>query len=108
MSARLNFSTNNGAIVVNTYDNHPVAFNAFPDLQTTSIDWYYSALVADIIITQISNRNYSFCAGHPRPRRGLLHSLSFTGRHIHVRRHRCGIYAAYERQVSLYEHAPGP
>ena len=53
--ARLTFSTNNGVFVQNTYDTPPVAFNAWADLQTDSIDWYYSSLASDVVATQNSN-----------------------------------------------------
>ena len=66
MSARLNFSTNNGVIVMNTYDIPPVAFNGYPDLQTSSVDWYYGTLGTDIVIAQNSNASYSLgCARMP-------------------------------------------
>ena len=60
MSARLNFSTNNGVIVMNTYDIPPVAFNGYPDLQTSSVEWYYGTLGTDIVVAQNSNTSYSF------------------------------------------------
>jgi len=60
MSASLTFSTNNGAFAQNTYDAPPVAFNAWADIQTTSIDWYYDTLATDVVVAQTSNTTYSF------------------------------------------------
>ena len=60
MRSRLTFSTNNGVFAQNTYDAPPVAFNAWADLQTDSIDWYYSSLGTDVVVTQNSNTSYSF------------------------------------------------
>ena len=59
-SARLLFSTNNGAFVMNTFDSTPVAFNAYADVQTTSIEWFYGTLATDIVVRQNSNTSYSF------------------------------------------------
>ena len=60
MQARLTFSTNNGVFAQNTYDTPPVAFNVWADIQTNSIDWYYSSLASDVVVTQNSNTSYSF------------------------------------------------
>jgi hypothetical protein len=60
MQARLTFSTNNGALAQNTYDTPPVAFNAWADIQTTSVDWYYSTLGTDVVVQQLSNTSYAF------------------------------------------------
>jgi len=37
-----------------------VAFNALADVQTTSVDWYYSTLGTDVVVAQTSNTSYSF------------------------------------------------
>jgi hypothetical protein len=58
--ARLTFSTNNGAFAQNTYDTPPVAFNAWADIQTTSVEWYYGSLATDVVVAQTSNTSYSF------------------------------------------------
>jgi hypothetical protein len=58
--ARLTFSTNDGASAQNTYDTPPVAFNAWADLQTTSVEWYYGSLATDVVVAQTSNTSYSF------------------------------------------------
>ena len=60
LSARLHFSTNDGAFAQNTYDTPPVAFNAYADMQTTSPDW--SSPGTDIVVTQLSNTSYAFFA----------------------------------------------
>ena len=58
--ARLTFSTNDGALAQNTYDTPPVAFNAWADIQTTSVDWYYDSLATDVVVSRISNTTYAF------------------------------------------------
>jgi hypothetical protein len=50
MQARLTFSTNNGVFAQNTYDTPPVAFKAWADLQTDSIDWFYGSLFTDVVV----------------------------------------------------------
>ena len=60
MQASLIFSTNDGAFTQFTYDTPPANFNAWADMQTTSIDWFYSTLGTDIVMTQISNTSYAF------------------------------------------------
>jgi hypothetical protein len=60
MQARLTFSTHDGAAAQYTYDTPPVVFNAWAEIQTTSIDWYYGTLATDVVVQQLSYTSYAF------------------------------------------------
>ena len=56
----LDFVSNAGNPVQDTYDATPVAFNAYTRMQTTSPEWYFDGFSTDVAVTQLSNAVYAF------------------------------------------------